>query len=117
MQSCRLLYYRGTAQITANKSIQYSANSKNIQIWTISPPLQAHKAQAQSLSLAGAPAKLTLNWRNNMSNKTPMTPQAAARIQSSTANQNGGTVTKGSFAAKAQSAAAKNSGNGKKGGK
>lgn len=41
-----------------------------------------------------------------MSNKTPMTPQAAARIQSSTATQNGGTVAKGSFAAKAQSAAA-----------
>ncbi|MGI2150581.1 hypothetical protein ACRN97_18500 [Shewanella baltica] len=52
-----------------------------------------------------------------MSNKTPMTPQAAARIQSSTANQNGGTVAKGSFAAKAQSAAVKNSGNGKQGGK
>lgn len=52
-----------------------------------------------------------------MSNKTPMTPQAAARIQSSTATKNGGTVAKGSFAAKAQSAAAKNSGNGKQGGK
>jgi hypothetical protein len=50
-------------------------------------------------------------------NKTPMTPQAAARIQSATANQNAGNVAKGSFAAKAQSAAAKNSGNGKQGGK
>lgn len=88
-----------------------------MQIWTISHPLQAQKAQAQSLLLVGAPANITLNWRNNMSNKTPMTPQAAARIQSSTATQNGGTVAKGSFAAKAQSAAAKNSGNGKPGGK
>ena len=50
-------------------------------------------------------------------NKTPMTNDAAARIQGSTAKKNGGTVAKGSFAAKAQSAAAKNSGNGKKGGK
>lgn len=48
-------------------------------------------------------------------NKTPMTPQAAARIQSATAQK--GNVAKGSFAAKAQSAAAKNSGNGKQGGK
>ena len=50
-------------------------------------------------------------------NKTPMTSDAAARIQSSTAKQNGGTVAKGSFAAKAQGAAAKNSGSSKKGGK
>jgi hypothetical protein len=50
-------------------------------------------------------------------NKTPMTPQAAARIQSATAKQNGGSVPKGSFAAKATSAAAKNSGNGKQGSK
>ncbi|BCV46806.1 MULTISPECIES: hypothetical protein [Shewanella] len=41
--------------------------------------------------------------------KTPMTSQAAARIQSSTAKQNGGTVTKGSFSARAQSSAANNS--------
>ncbi|QLE84041.1 hypothetical protein FLM48_02440 [Shewanella sp. Scap07] len=50
-------------------------------------------------------------------NKTPMTPQAAARIQGATAKQNGGSVAKGSFAAKAQSAAANNSGSGKQGGK
>ncbi|MEZ8185573.1 hypothetical protein ACED29_07080 [Shewanella sp. 5S214] len=49
-------------------------------------------------------------------NKTPMTPKAAARIQSTTAKQNGGTVAKGSFAAKATSAAAKNSVSGKQGG-
>lgn len=41
--------------------------------------------------------------------KTFMTPKAAARIQSSTAKATGGTLSKGSFAAKAQSAAAKNS--------
>lgn len=37
-----------------------------------------------------------------------MTPKAAARIQGATAKQNGGKVSKGSFAAKAQKAAAKN---------
>lgn len=47
--------------------------------------------------------------------KTPMTPEAASRIQSSTAKQNSGSVPKGSFAARAQSGAAKNSNN--KGGK
>ncbi|ADZ91981.1 hypothetical protein [Marinomonas mediterranea] len=41
--------------------------------------------------------------------KTPMTSAAAARIQSATAKANGGKTPKGSFAAKAQSAAAKNS--------
>ena len=34
--------------------------------------------------------------------KTPMTPAAAARIQSSQAKKNGGQVSKGSFAARAQ---------------
>lgn len=38
---------------------------------------------------------------------TPMTGTAAARIQSATAKANGGSVSKGSFAARAQSAAAK----------
>lgn len=47
-----------------------------------------------------------------------MTPSAAARIQSSTAKQNGGSVNKGSFAARATSAGAKNSGgSSKQGGK
>jgi hypothetical protein len=40
---------------------------------------------------------------------TPMTPSAAARIQGGQAKANGGQVAKGSFAARAQSAAAKNS--------
>lgn len=40
--------------------------------------------------------------------KTPMSPAAAARIQSATAKQNGGSTPKGSFAAKAQSVAARN---------
>lgn len=39
---------------------------------------------------------------------TPMTPSAAARIQGGQAKVNGGQVAKGSFAARAQSAAAKN---------
>lgn len=39
-----------------------------------------------------------------------MTSKAAARIQSSTATKSGGKVSKGSFAARAQRAAAKNSG-------
>ncbi len=38
-----------------------------------------------------------------------MTPAAASRIQSANAKVNGGQTTKGSFPAKAQSAAAKNS--------
>lgn len=38
---------------------------------------------------------------------TPMNGTAAARIQSATAKVNGGAVPKGSFAARAQSAAAK----------
>ncbi len=41
--------------------------------------------------------------------KTPMTPKAASRIQSTTAKANGGSVLKGSFASRAQRAAAKNS--------
>lgn len=39
--------------------------------------------------------------------KSPMTPNAAARIQGATAKANGGVVPKGSFATRAQSAAAK----------
>jgi len=43
---------------------------------------------------------------------SPMTSAAAARIQSATAKSGGGQVAKGSFAARAQSAAAHNSGKG-----
>ncbi|ELA7017092.1 hypothetical protein RA809_004646 [Vibrio parahaemolyticus] len=43
--------------------------------------------------------------------KSPMTPEAAARIQSSTSKANGGQTPKGSFGARAQSSAAKNSNN------
>ncbi|MCG6340589.1 hypothetical protein K6U19_04910 [Vibrio fluvialis] len=39
---------------------------------------------------------------------TPTTPTAAARIQSGQAKANGGQVAKGSFAARAQAAAARN---------
>lgn len=42
-------------------------------------------------------------------NKSPMTSSAAARIQSQQAKANNGKVEKGSFAARAMSAAAKNS--------
>jgi hypothetical protein len=45
-------------------------------------------------------------------NKTPMTPEAARRIQSVEAKANGGRIAKGSFAAKALSSAAKNKNNG-----
>lgn len=48
--------------------------------------------------------------------RTPMTSSAAARIQGATARSTGGTVAKGSFAARAQSAAAHN-GSGKSGSK
>jgi hypothetical protein len=53
--------------------------------------------------------------RKDMTSKTstpnaptaPMTQSAASRIQAATARTNGGTVAKGSFAARAQSVAAK----------
>ena len=41
--------------------------------------------------------------------KGKMTPKAAARVQSANAQKGGGKVSKGSFAARAQSAAAKGS--------
>jgi hypothetical protein len=43
-----------------------------------------------------------------------MTPKSAARIQSATAKGNGGKVSKGSFASRAQSATAHKTGKGKK---
>lgn len=49
-----------------------------------------------------------------MSGKTPMTPNAAARIQSANAKAGNGGVQRGSFPARAQAAAARNSGNTKK---
>ena len=45
--------------------------------------------------------------------KLSMSTKAAARIQSSTAKSSGGKVSKGSFAARAQSAAAGNTKSGK----
>lgn len=45
---------------------------------------------------------------------TPMTPSDSARIQAAEAKASGGNVAKGSFAARAQSAAAKNANAGKK---
>lgn len=44
-----------------------------------------------------------------MAKQTQMTTSAAARIQSATAKTNGGNTPKGSFGARAQSGAAKNS--------
>ena len=41
---------------------------------------------------------------------TPMTPEAAARVQSAEAKAHGGGAEVGGFAARAQSAAAKNAG-------
>ncbi|EEF63375.1 hypothetical protein Cflav_PD6010 [Pedosphaera parvula Ellin514] len=48
---------------------------------------------------------------------TPMTSQAASRIQSATAKSNGGQVPSGSFASRAQSSVAKSSGQSGNGGK
>ncbi len=45
--------------------------------------------------------------------KSPMTQAAASRIQSATAKTSGGSVAKGSFAARAASAAATNAQSGK----
>ncbi len=53
----------------------------------------------------------------SQSKSTPMTSQAAARIQSAMAIANGGKVKAGSFAAVAQSAAATNKGGAPKGSK
>ena len=51
--------------------------------------------------------------KNNSSrgSSKPMTSQAAARIQGNSAKANGGGVAKGSFAARAQRAAAKGTSN------
>ncbi len=46
--------------------------------------------------------------KSHSATRTPMSVPAAARIQSATARSTGGTVTKSSFAATAQSAAAQN---------
>lgn len=46
--------------------------------------------------------------------KSPMTPEAIARIHSSEAKQNGGSVAKGSFTARAQRSVAKKTNTGKK---
>ncbi len=46
-----------------------------------------------------------------MAKKQPMTKEAARRIQSSEASKSGGKVAKGSFAARATSAADKNENN------
>ena len=49
--------------------------------------------------------------KSSNGSQTPMSSSAAARVQSSNAKASGGAVSKGSFAARAQSAAAKNSKN------
>jgi hypothetical protein len=58
------------------------------------------------------------NGPQQSGNSAPMSSDAAARIQSATAKANGGHVPKGSFGARAQSAAAHNNsgkgGSGKK---
>jgi hypothetical protein len=60
--------------------------------------------------LAKTPIKLTSKKELNMTkSKTPMTPEAAARIQREAAKQNHGQVKKDSFAARAKSAADKHS--------
>jgi hypothetical protein len=64
--------------------------------------------------LAKTPIKLTSKKELNMTkSKTPMTPEAAARIQSGTAKQDGGKVEKGSFVGRAQRAAETNQKSGK----
>ena len=49
------------------------------------------------------------NSNSNSNKSTPMTPSSAARIQGTQAKANGGQTAKGSFGARAQAAAAKNS--------
>lgn len=52
--------------------------------------------------------------KSHSKGNTPMTPKAAVRIQSKHAKSSGGNVAKGTFAARATSAAAKNTGGNKK---
>lgn len=54
------------------------------------------------------------NPKASDSKGTPMTTQAAARVQSAGAAKSDGKTPSGSFAARAQRAAARNSGRGKK---
>ena len=49
-----------------------------------------------------------MDGKDTQEKKTPMTTDAAARIQSSEAKKNDGKVEKGSFPARAQRGAAKN---------
>lgn len=59
-----------------------------------------------------------MSQSQNQSNRgTPMNAEAVARIQSAGAKANGGQTPKGSFPARAQSAAAHNSGKGAGGAK
>lgn len=48
-----------------------------------------------------------MKTNSKIGKSTPMTAKSASRIQSATARSNGGHVAKNSFAARAQSAAAK----------
>lgn len=51
-----------------------------------------------------------MSKKSPSSSRAPITPTAAARIQSSSARANAGQVARGTFATRAQSAAARNSG-------
>lgn len=77
---------------------------------------QTFRGAISYLSCVANPSNVFLE-RSHMSKSsaksTPMTNQAAARIQSVTAKANGGQVKAGSFAARAQRGAATNQGTAK----
>ena len=68
----------------------------------------ARKLTFRLLPMCATPPLKGSPMSKSSAKSTPMTSQAAARIQSSTAKSNGGHVAAGSFAARAQSAAAAN---------
>eukprot|EP01025_Chloroclados_australasicus_P006084 TRINITY_DN1199_c0_g2_i1.p3 TRINITY_DN1199_c0_g2~~TRINITY_DN1199_c0_g2_i1.p3 ORF type:complete len:133 (-),score=17.46 TRINITY_DN1199_c0_g2_i1:78-476(-) len=59
---------------------------------------------------------IAANVRASAKGKTPMSKDAASRIQSNEAKQSGGKVSKGGFASRAQSAADRNANQAEKGG-
>ena len=64
------------------------------------------QVRSRTSQASNAPSPSVQSQRADMANtrSRPMTPDAAARIQSGTAKKNGGATPKGSFAARSQSA-------------
>lgn len=81
----------------ATRTHAAKANGGRIKRWGLTVHAQAKNASSASSKSGGGKAS-----------QSPMTSDAAARIQSAEAKANDGKVEKGSFASRAQSAAANN---------